>query len=104
MRIGREGRLAVTVWSASDYTSVDAEGDLVLDGELVLDVKGALTQGTVLTIMTGGSVTGRFHKLPENRVWQTGGHLFRVSYRGNSVSLTVMHAVPPTEPPGKNRP
>ena len=39
MRIGREGRLAVTVWSDSEYTSVDAEGGLVLDGELALDVR-----------------------------------------------------------------
>ena len=38
----------------------------MLDGELALDVRGALTQGTVLTIMKGGSV-GRFDKLPENR-------------------------------------
>jgi autotransporter-associated beta strand protein len=103
VRIGREGRLAVTVSSDSDYTSVEAKGDLVLDGELVLDVQGALTQGTVLTIMGGGSVTGRFDKLPENRVWQTGGYLFRVSYRDNRVTLTVMHAVPPTAPPGRNR-
>ena len=51
----------------------------------------------------GESVTGRFDKLPENRVWQTGGHLFRVSYRDNRVTLTVMHAVPPTAPPGRNR-
>jgi subtilase-type serine protease len=103
VRIGREGRLAVTVRSDSDYTSVEAKGDLVLDGELVLDVRGALTQGTVLTIMTGGSLRGGFDKLPENRSWLTGGHLFRVSYRDNRVTLTVMHAVPPTAPPGRNR-
>jgi subtilase-type serine protease len=99
--IGRNGKLAVTVRSASDYTSVDAGGDLVLDGQLVLDVQGALAQGTVLTIMKGASITGRFDALPENRAWQTGGHLFRVSYLDNSVTLTVMHAVPPTAPPGK---
>ena len=70
-----------------------------MDGELALDVRGALTPGTVLTIMSGGSVTGRFDKLPENRAWLTGGHLFRVSYRHNRMTLTVMHAVPP----GRNR-
>ncbi|WHY88199.1 S8 family serine peptidase [Neobacillus novalis] len=96
VRIGRKGRLAVTVKSDRDYTSVEAEGDLVLeDGELILDVQGALTPGTVLTIMKGGSVTGRFAQMPENRAWQTGGYLFRVSYQNNSVTLTVMHAVPP---------
>ena len=103
VRIGREGRLALTVRSPNDYTSVEAKGDLVLDGELVLDVQGALPQGTVLTIMGGRSVTGRFDKLPDNRVWQTGRHLFRVDYRSNSVTLTVMHAVPPTAPPGRNK-
>ncbi|MFF2449776.1 S8 family serine peptidase [Neobacillus sp. NPDC058068] len=94
VRISRKGRLAVTVRSDSDYTSVEGEGDLVLeDGELILDVQGALTQGTVLTIMKGGSVTGRFAQMPENRVWQAGGYLFRVSYQNNSVTLTVMLAV-----------
>jgi subtilase-type serine protease len=107
VRIGPEGRLAVTIRSDSDYTSVEAAGDLVLDGELVLDVQGALTRGTVLTIMTGDSIRGRFDKVKvrvhERRGcegWHTGGNLFRVSYRHNSVTLTVMHAVPPTAPPG----
>jgi subtilase-type serine protease len=102
VRIGREGKVVATVRSASDYTSVEADGDLVLDGELVLDVRSPLAQGTVLTIMKGSSITGRFDKLPQNRAWQTGGHLFRVSYLNNSVTLTVMHAVPPTAPPGRN--
>jgi len=101
VRIGREGKVAATVRSASDYTSVEADGDLVLDGELILDVRSPLAQGTVLTIMKGSSITGSFDKLPENRAWQTGGYLFRVSYLNNSVTLTVMHAVPPTSPPGK---
>ena len=101
VRIGREGKVAATVRSASDYTSVEADGNLVLDGELTLDVRSPLAQGTVLTIMKGNSITGAFDKLPENRAWQTGGHLFRVSYLNNSVTLTVMHAVPPTSPPGK---
>jgi subtilase-type serine protease len=102
VRIGREGKVAATVRSANDYTSVEADGELVLDGELTLDVQAPLAQGTVLTIMKGGSITGRFDKLPENRAWQTGGHLFKVSYLNNSVTLTVMHAVPPTAPPGRN--
>ena len=73
----------------------------MLDGEFILDVQGSLAQGTVLTIMKGSSIKGSFDKLPENRAWQTGGYLFRVSYLNNSVTLTVMHAVPPTSPPGQ---
>ena len=102
VRVGPGGRVAVTVRSASDYTSVAAVGDLVLGGNLELDVQAPLAQGTVLTIMKGRSVSGRFEAMPERRAWLTGGHLFRVSYLNNSVTLTVMHAVPPTAPPGQN--
>ena len=92
--IGSGGRVAVTVRSGSDYTSVDAAGSLLLDGELDLNVEGTLTVGTVLTIMKGSSVSGHFHALPEKRVLNVGGYLFRVSYAGNSVTLTVMRALP----------
>jgi hypothetical protein len=92
--VAREGRVAVTIRSDDDYTSVQAAGDLVLDGRLTLDVQGALTPGTVLTIMRGKSIEGNFHAMPEKRVVNTGGYLFRVSYRNASVTLTVKHAVP----------
>jgi autotransporter-associated beta strand protein len=93
--IGRDGRLAVTIRGDRDYTSVRAAGDLVLDGKLTLDVRGALTPGTVLTIMSGKSISGSFHRLPERAVLLAGGHLFLVSYKDNSVTLTVMQALPP---------
>jgi hypothetical protein len=92
--VAREGRVAVTIRSDNDYTSVQAAGDLVLDGRLTLDVQGALTPGTVLTIMRGKSIEGNFHAMPEKRVVNTGGYLFRVSYKHASVTLTVKHAVP----------
>ena len=71
---------------------------VLLDGDLDLDVQGPLTPGTVLTIMSGRSVSGSFHALPEKRALLTGGYLFRVSYLRNSVTLTVMHPVPPPPP------
>jgi subtilase-type serine protease len=46
--------------------------------------------------MRGKSIKGNFHALPEKRVVNTGGYLFRVSYGNTSVTLTVMHAVPAT--------
>ena len=95
-----DGRVAVTIRSDDDYTSVRAGGDLVLDGELALDVHGALTPGTVLTVMRGRSISGRFHALPEGRVVLAGGHLFRVSYRDNNVTLTVMRRVPSSDGAG----
>jgi subtilase-type serine protease len=90
VRIGREGRLAVTISGDSDYTSVRAAGDLVLHGNLHLDAHGTLTPGTVLTIMSGRSISGRFHALAEGGVLHADGHQFRVSYKNNSVTLTVM--------------
>ena len=44
--------------------------------------------------MSGRSISGTFHALPEKRVLARGGHLFRVSYENNKVTLTVMQAVP----------
>jgi hypothetical protein len=58
-------------------------------------VQGDLTPGTVLTIMRGSSITGRFHAMPERRVVNAGGHLFRVSYGDDSVTLTGKRGVPP---------
>ncbi|NES27804.1 S8 family serine peptidase [Micromonospora terminaliae] len=92
--VGGQGRVAVTISGDTDYTSVRAAGQLVLGGELDLDVRGKLTPGTVFTIMSGSSITGAFHALPENRALNVGGHLFRVSYQNNSVTLTVLHPVP----------
>ncbi|MEV7238617.1 S8 family serine peptidase [Streptomyces sp. NPDC051020] len=88
--IGKQGRVAVTISGDRDYTSVRAAGNLVLDGELDLDVRGKLTPGTVFTIMSGSSIKGAFHALPENRALNVGGYLFRVSYKNNSMTLTVM--------------
>jgi len=44
--------------------------------------------------MRGASIKGNFHAMPEKRVVNAGGYLFRVSYRNASVTLTVLHAVP----------
>jgi autotransporter-associated beta strand protein len=90
--IGRNGRVAVTIRGNSDYTSVRAAGDLLLAGKLTLDVRGALTPGTVLTIMSGTSIRGHFRGIAERRIVNAGGSLFRVSYRDNSVTLTVLRS------------
>ncbi|MEV4794586.1 S8 family serine peptidase [Asanoa sp. NPDC049475] len=92
--VSRAGRLAITISGDHDYTSVRAEGDLVLDGELELDIRARLTPGTVLTIMRGDTIKGRFHSLPEGRVLNAGRHLFRVSYRHGDVTLTVVRTLP----------
>ncbi|MEU3453389.1 S8 family serine peptidase [Micromonospora sp. NPDC006766] len=92
--VGRAGRVAVTISGDNDYTSIKAAGKLVLDGELDLNVRGKLTTGAVFTIMSGSSIKGEFHALPQNRALNVGGYLFKVSYKNNSMTLTVMHPVP----------
>ena len=94
VRIGRKGGVAATIRSDRDYTSVQAAGDVSLDGDLTLDVRGVLPRDAVLTIMSGRSVRGGFDRLPEGRVFHADGHLFRVSYRHDRVTLTVVFALP----------
>jgi autotransporter-associated beta strand protein len=90
VRIGRQGGLAATISGDGDHTSVRAAGDLILDGDLSLDAHGTLTPGTVLTIMSGRSITGTFDGLAEGDVVRANGHRFKVSYQNNSVTLTVL--------------
>jgi autotransporter-associated beta strand protein len=92
--VSRAGRLAITISGDHDYTSVRAAGYLVLDGELALDIRAPLTPGTVLTIMSGDSIKGNFHSLPEQRILNAGHHLFRVSYQDGDVTLTVVRTLP----------
>ncbi|HEY7484817.1 MAG TPA: S8 family serine peptidase [Streptosporangiaceae bacterium] len=90
VRLGRAGRLVAAISGDGAVTSVRAAGDVVLDGKLQLDVHGTLTPGTVLTIMGGSSISGRFHGLSEGDVVKSRGHKFRISYADNSVTLTVL--------------
>jgi subtilase-type serine protease len=92
--VSRAGRLAITISGDHDYTSVRAAGDLVLDGELALDIRAPLTAGTVLTIMSGDSIKGNFHSLPDRRMLNAGHHMFRVSYQDGDVTLTVVRTLP----------
>ncbi|MDG9674112.1 S8 family serine peptidase [Micromonospora sp. DH14] len=92
--ISRAGRLAITISGDRDYTSVRATGALVLDGELTLDVRAPITPGTVITIMSGASIKGNFHSMPERRVLNVGGHMFRVSYKGGAMTLTAERTLP----------
>ncbi|MFF0371963.1 S8 family serine peptidase [Micromonospora sp. NPDC005087] len=92
--VSRAGRLAITISGDHDYTSVRAAGDLVLDGELALDIRAPLTPGTVLTIMSGDSIKGNFRSLPERRILNAGHHMFRVSYQDGDLTLTVVRTLP----------
>ena len=65
---------------------------LILDGTLFLDIEGAPTPGAVLTIMSGKKVVGTFNNLPEGSTVTASGQKFRISYRGDKVTLTALGA------------
>jgi subtilase-type serine protease len=94
VRFGGASRLIVAVRSANDYGRLRADGDLVLGGELVLDLQQDLLPGAALTIATGRSVTGTFAGLPEGSYLRLGDHVIRVSYLNNSVTLTFVAELP----------
>jgi autotransporter-associated beta strand protein len=89
LAIGRKGELATTL-SGDGATAVKAAGDVVLGGRLDLDVRGPLTRGATFTIVSGRSVHGTFRGLPEGSIVRDKGHQFKISYKNNTVTLTVL--------------
>ena len=91
VHIGHNAGFASTIRSNTDYTEVVTTSNLILDGTLILDIEGAPTPGAVLTIMSGKKIVGTFTNLPEgSTVSAGGGQRFRISYRGNNVTLTAL--------------
>ena len=89
--IGRDGTVAITVRSGADYTSVQADGDVLLAGNMTVDVERALPRGTVLTVVRGRSVTGQFRQLP-NKACPARGRpsVPRAPTTADRVTLTVV--------------
>lgn len=92
VHIGHKGGFESTIRSSTDYTAVVTTSNLILDGALFLDLAGTPTPGSVLTIMSGKKVVGTFANLPEGSTVTASGQKFRISYRGNRVTLTAMGA------------
>jgi subtilase-type serine protease len=93
VHIGHKAGFESTIRSNTDYTQVVTTGNVILDGSLFLDIEGAPAPGAVLTIMSGKKVVGTFANLPEgSTVSASGGQRFRISYRGNKVTLTALGA------------
>lgn len=90
VHIGHKAGFESTIRSNTDYTEVVTTSNLILDGTLFLDIEGAPTPGAVLTIMSGKKVVGTFTNHPEGSTVIASGQRFRISYRGNKVTLTAL--------------
>ena len=90
VHIGHKAGFESTIRSNTDYTAVVTTSNLILDGALFLDIEGAPTPGEVLTIMSGKKVVGTFTNLPEGSTVIASGQRFRISYRGDKVTLTAL--------------
>ena len=90
VHIGHKAGFESTIRSDTDYTEVVTTSNLILDGALFLDIEGAPAPGTVLTIMSGKKVVGTFSNHPEGSTVIASGQRFRISYRGNKVTLTAL--------------
>jgi subtilase-type serine protease len=77
-------------------TSLDASGDVVLDGNLAVNVTGPV--GSPLTLIKGKSITGTFNGLPEGALLTIGSQTMRVSYLDNAVTLLAATTVGGTVP------
>jgi subtilase-type serine protease len=89
LRLAAPGRLSVVARSGSDYTRVESTGPVALGGALDLDLQGALTPGTQLTIVKGGSLTGTFADIAEGSFLYLGQNTLKASYQNNAFTLTV---------------
>ena len=97
VKMGQAGGFASTVRSASDYTHLQVNGTAVVGGTLFLTFEGTPPPGSVLTLIhSNTALIGSFKGLPEGTVFASGGHLYRISYLGNSVTLTQADVVAPT--------
>jgi len=96
LKIGANGGFAATVRSGSDYTHLEVGGTTVVGGTLFLTFEGTPAPGSVLTLIhTSGTLLGTFRGLPEGTVFTSGGHQYRISYLGGSVTLTQADVVVP---------
>ena len=92
-------RLRVNSAAGAEYGKFTVNGNVVLSGDLLIDVESRITSGAVLTIVektTAGAVSGTFTGLPEGSVVNVNGNDFKISYTGgdgNDVTLTALSRV-----------
>jgi len=77
----------------TDYAQLNASGSVSVNGTLLVSLGGAVSPGTVLTIIqTTGSVIGTFKSLPNGSTFFVGGQGFRIAYGASNVTLTALAA------------
>lgn len=91
IKMGAGATFTTTVRSGSDYTQLMVSGPTAVGGTLMIDLQGAPSQGSVLTVISSGSpIVGRFTGVPEGATVVVGAQAFRVSYLDNKVTLTTL--------------
>lgn len=92
-------RLRVNSAAGAEYGKFTVNGNVVLSGDLLIDVESRISSGAVLTIVektTAGAVSGTFTGLLEGSVVNVNGNDFKISYTGgdgNDVTLTALSRV-----------
>jgi hypothetical protein len=89
VKMGPSASYVAAIRSNTDYAQLNASGQVAVGGTLLLSLGGAVTPGTVLTIIHSSSgVLGTFKNLPEGSTFSVSGQTFRISYAGSNVTLT----------------
>ena len=70
-----------------------ATGTVALGGTLSLDVATVPNPGDTYTLIQAGSIAGTFAGMPEGTVFTASGRQYRISYQGNSVTITATTSV-----------
>jgi hypothetical protein len=88
-KIGLGGSFVATLEAGGVSSQLMATGPVALGGTLVLDVTTVPNPGDVYTLIHAGSILGTFAGLPEGTLFMASGQQFRISYQGNSVTITA---------------
>ena len=89
VKMGPSAAFVATIRSNTDFAQLNASGQVVVGGTLLLSLGGPVTPGTALTIIHSATgVLGTFKNLPEGTVFSASGQTFRISYAGSNVTLT----------------
>jgi len=92
-KIGFGGSFVATLKAGGVSSRLVATGTVALGGALSLNVATVSNQGDAYTLIQAGSIVGTFAGMPEGTVFTASGRQYRISYQGNSVTITATTSV-----------